>query len=608
VPPGDGGGGGGGGGWFRWFGPWFGRRVLAYDPNAKTGPGGFGPANFVRGDDLFPYRIDFENDASATAPAQRVDVFDQLSADLDWDTFAFTDVGFGETILAVPLDSRHFRTAVLMHFNNHDFRVEIALDFDSQTGQALATFRSLDPLTNLPPDALTGFLPPEDGTGRGQGYFSYLVRPDAGLATGTAIRNVARIQFDFGEIIDTNQVAPHDPAQGTDANKEALVTIEAGTPSSSVQPLPTTSPATFTVTWSGTDDANGSGVASYDVYVSDNSGPFTLWRDAVTATSAPFTGQAGHAYDFFSVATDNVGHRQPTPGAGQSGTRVLTPDTTPPSSQVLSGPAFLNVTPFTVNWTGSDDPQGSGIAGYDVFVSDNGGPFRLWQDNTTQTSASFIGLDGHHYAFYSIATDNAGNSEASPPVADAEVTLDATAPASRVSPLPAVSPRTSFAVNWSGDDGAGAGVASFDVFVAVDGGAFTPWLTGTTQTSAAYPGAAGHQYAFYSVATDRVGNRQAAPGAAQAVTRIELPPPPPPSPPAGASARVMKTGRRFRVVATDPVSGQVRGTLGTFKNRPQVSYRDVNADGVLDILLTEKKGKRKRTRRYHGLTLALLPG
>jgi hypothetical protein len=69
----------------------------------------------------------------------------------------------------------------------------------------------------------------------------------------------------------------------------------------------------------------------------------------------------------------------------------------------------------------------------------------------------------------------------------------------------------------------------------------------------------------------------------------------------------VKRGRRFRVVATDPVSGQVRGTLGIFKNRPQLSYRDVNADGVLDILLTEKKGKRKRTRAYHGLSLALLP-
>ena len=52
----------------------------------------------------------------------------------------------------------------------------------TDTGQVYATFQSIDPNTELPPDVLTGFLPPEDGTGRGQGYFSYLVRADAGLA------------------------------------------------------------------------------------------------------------------------------------------------------------------------------------------------------------------------------------------------------------------------------------------------------------------------------------------------------------------------------------------------------------------------------------------
>ena len=41
------------------------------------------------------------------------------------------------------------------------------------------------------PDVLTGFLPPEDGTGRGMGYFSYVIDPAANLPTGTEIRNVA---------------------------------------------------------------------------------------------------------------------------------------------------------------------------------------------------------------------------------------------------------------------------------------------------------------------------------------------------------------------------------------------------------------------------------
>jgi hypothetical protein len=389
--------------------------VTSSDPNAKTGPAGFGPANFVRGDGLFPYRIDFENDPTASAPAQRVDVFDQLSANLDGDTFEFTEVGFGGTLLVVPSGSRHFHTTVPVTFNNRDFQVEIALDFDAQTGRVLATFASLDPATNLPPDVLTGFLPPEDGSGRGQGHFSYLVRAAAGLATGTEIRNTARIRFDFGEIIDTNQVAPHDPTQGTDPLKEALLTIDATPPTSSVQPLPATTASTnFPVAWSGTDDGAGSGVASYDVFVSIDGGPFTPWQTATTQTSATYPGAVGHAYAFYSVATDNVGLRQPTPIAAQASTRVVPPDTTPPTSTVLPLPAVVSSASFPVAWSGDDGSNGSGIASYDVYVSDNGGPFTAFQTGTTRTSATFTGQDGHGYAFYSIAADNVGNRQATP--------------------------------------------------------------------------------------------------------------------------------------------------------------------------------------------------
>lgn len=34
---------------------------------------------------------------------------------------------------------------------------------------------------------------------------------------------------------------------------------------------------------------------------------FTLWKDNITETSAACTRQAGRKYDFYSVATDNLG-------------------------------------------------------------------------------------------------------------------------------------------------------------------------------------------------------------------------------------------------------------------------------------------------------------
>ena len=63
-----------------------------------------------------------------------------------------------------------------------------------------------------------------------------------------------------------------------------------------------------------------------------------------------------------------------------------------------------------------------GVAWFDIFVSDNGGPFTLWQARTTGTGAIFNGVPGHTYAFYSVATDNAGDREADHTTPDAVTT------------------------------------------------------------------------------------------------------------------------------------------------------------------------------------------
>jgi len=312
------------------------RIVNAFDPNDIIGPAGFGPAGFLAPDQPFSYRIDFENEASATAPAQLVVVTDQLDANLDWGTFELTEVGFGDVHFDIPDQSQYFQTTLPLTQGDQTFDVEIEVGLNSQTGRLTAVFQSIDPDTNLPPDVLAGFLPPEDGTGRGQGYLSYLILPKAGLPTGTQIRNVAQVQFDLGQIITTDQVAPHDPSKGVDPKKQALNTIDAGPPTSGVSPLPAVSPTTFTVSWSGQDDPGGSGIAAFDVFVSDNGGSFTPLLTGTTDTSATFTGVNGHTYAFYSVATDNVGNVQPTPTTAQAATTVILAE--PPVAH-LSDPA-----------------------------------------------------------------------------------------------------------------------------------------------------------------------------------------------------------------------------------------------------------------------------
>ena len=83
--------------------------------------------------------------------------------------------------------------------------VDVSGEFDPATGVITWVFRTLDPDTGaLPLDALAGFLPPNDTSGRGQGYVTFSVEQKADLSLGTTIDNFAEIVFDNNEPIITN--------------------------------------------------------------------------------------------------------------------------------------------------------------------------------------------------------------------------------------------------------------------------------------------------------------------------------------------------------------------------------------------------------------------
>ncbi|MFO0936379.1 MAG: hypothetical protein U0798_07705 [Gemmataceae bacterium] len=64
------------------------QQVTANDPNEIVGPAGFGASGFVQPTGAFPYTIHFENQSSASAPAQVVTVTQQLDSDIDWQSFS----------------------------------------------------------------------------------------------------------------------------------------------------------------------------------------------------------------------------------------------------------------------------------------------------------------------------------------------------------------------------------------------------------------------------------------------------------------------------------------------------------------------------------------
>ena len=64
--------------------------------NDIIGPDGYGSAHFIPSDVTLDYKIRFENDPNATAPAQRVLIKHQLDDDLDVRSFRIGSFGFGD--------------------------------------------------------------------------------------------------------------------------------------------------------------------------------------------------------------------------------------------------------------------------------------------------------------------------------------------------------------------------------------------------------------------------------------------------------------------------------------------------------------------------------
>ncbi len=82
-------------------------------------------------------------------------------------------------------------------------------------------------------------------------------------------------------------------------------------------------------------------------------------------------------------------------------------DTTAPRAGIRVLDAVQRDEGFLVDWSGWDDR--SGVAGYDVQVSADGGPWRAWLTATRSGADVWLGRDGHAYAFRVRARDRSGN-------------------------------------------------------------------------------------------------------------------------------------------------------------------------------------------------------
>ncbi len=424
------------------------------DPNDKVGVG-VGIAGWVNADQVLHYTIHFENVPTATAPVQLVVVTDILDMNLDWSTLALQEIGFNGVTIAIPSGRQQFNAQAFVASDPNPIQVRAALDFD--VGIVRWELQSVDRVTGgIPEDPLAGFLPPNDATQRGEGYVMFTIRPRANLGDGAVITNQARIVFDVNPPIDTNVVTN---------------TLDLLPPVSRVEPLSPTVTSPFTVTWSGSD--SGAGIRAYDIYAATDNGPFVLWQAAVTMTQASFAGEVGHSYAFYSVATDNVGHREVAPEQADAATTVAEAitglsavndsPTTLGSSTTLTATVAAG-TDVTYTWAFGDGAAGSGAVVNHTYPAVGIYTAIVTASNTinTLTATTTVTITSTDIPISGLSAQNN-----SPTALGQSTTLTAT-----------ITAGTNVAYTWAfGDGAAGSGAVISHTYPAV--GVYTATVTAT---------------------------------------------------------------------------------------------------------------------------------
>lgn len=333
-------------------------NVTSNDPNDKFGPVGVGAQHYTAAGQSLGYGIYFENKPDASAPAQRVTVSDQLDPSLvDLSSVSLGPITVGNRQVTPPPGLADFNADVDLRPGNNLF-LRVSAHLDKDTGLLTWLFTSIDPDTGEPTDdPIAGFLPPDVHSPEGEASVFFNVTPKQNLTTDTPVANQARIVFDNNPYIDT-------PVWSN--------TIDNVKPTSQVLSLSASQTScNFNVQWSGAD--TGSGVQSYNIYVSEDGGPFNLWLRNSMVTSAIFSGQPNKSYSFFSIAEDNTGNMEDAKTIAEATT------STPPSAEQFSstdyyvsegdGSAAITVTrigdtsnPATVQYATGD---GTALSGRD---------------------------------------------------------------------------------------------------------------------------------------------------------------------------------------------------------------------------------------------------
>ena len=264
------------------------RWVRSIDPNEITGPVGYGDANYISADQSLVYKIEFENNPNATAPAQKVIIRCPIDSNLELGTFKVGLVKFDVYEKDFQFRSSRVHLSRIDATDKTGTFVEVHVFIDPITKEAIWLLRSIDPLTGLPPsNPLVGFLPPNNGT-NGQGYVTFSINIKRSAQSLSRITENANIVFDENPHIDTSTIFH-------------TVDKTAGTVSMNVSTL--IDGALVNIV---TEDV-GSGVKSVDLYLVVD-GSLKLIKSDITQSVVIVELPENVRHTVVGVSTDNVGN------------------------------------------------------------------------------------------------------------------------------------------------------------------------------------------------------------------------------------------------------------------------------------------------------------